>query len=114
MIPITFRRILLVRVIPHVKYMRLLCTYITGRYHYVNPAWTNSKPITIIELFSTVYIFAEVIIICICSVVQHAILPPMIKGILTSYVYPTLDSYNLYLVTGGASHCKENYVVLKT
>ena len=41
---------------PHVKYTRIAYPYITGSDCYVNTAWPISKPITIIELFTTAYL----------------------------------------------------------
>ena len=38
------------------KYTRMVYPYTRGSYFYVNPVWTKSKPITIVELFTVGYI----------------------------------------------------------
>ena len=54
-LPIPFWRILLVSTIPHAKYTRMVCFYITSSSRYVNPACTY----TIIELFTNSYLLCE-------------------------------------------------------
>ena len=55
-LPITFRKILLVRLIPHAKYTRMVYPYIPVSNHYFNPNWPSYKPIKAIELFTNSYL----------------------------------------------------------
>ena len=47
------------RPIPYAKYTRMVYHYITGSGRCISPAWTLSKPITIIYLVTTGYILLE-------------------------------------------------------
>ena len=65
--PITFRRILFVRLIPHKKYTGTVHPYIPSSVSHVKPSW--EKPLYSYLLMAT--LFTDTIIICICSVVQR-------------------------------------------
>ena len=56
---------------------------------------------------------AEGIIIYIYSVVQSETHHSMIRGVWKPRSCHMLDLYNLYIVTGGASHCEEDDIVTK-